>query len=187
MPSGESIHIFTNEEGRYQFPIMHVGECFQITDGFTERRVSYEVKQDQEEYIYKLDYEPSSQESDITVKVIDEHEHPVSNGRILLKQGDHSLLIDLLEDGEFYLSDGTFEKNKLISVKLIDRDKRTYTSSEFKLIDKEREYIIQLDTKNYPIWKQILAYTMALLFALCCIACYPYLWGILNSIILKTY
>lgn len=155
-PDNHSEHVITDESGQYELPEMEEDESFSVADHFSGSTTTFTICRDRQIYEVTLNYSSVVQSPDISVKVIDEKGKPVFPGRIALRQDEHTLLISQKEDGVFYLSDGYFKSGDPIEVKLQRGAKDEYTASDFVLSESEKEYVIQLDTKDCPLWLKIL-------------------------------
>lgn len=150
---GEHSRIFSDANGRCQFNEMTVGDSFEITDGFGDRnKQSFSVELDKDEYVYKLDYTVLNGPADITVNVIDEHEKPVTDGYVIIKDDTFTLRSKLDANGRLFLSEGNFKRNRPLSFILV-RNGHEYTRPDFKLIDNENNYTVQVDASGCSWWK----------------------------------
>ena len=76
LPDGQSSHVFTGEKGEYVLPTMLVGDQFTVSDSFSGHSETFVVEAGKDTYYFKLNYVPTEQKSDITIKVVDEDEKP---------------------------------------------------------------------------------------------------------------
>ncbi|MDE6010990.1 MAG: hypothetical protein K2F87_06075 [Muribaculaceae bacterium] len=187
MPDGSRIHTFTGGAGEYRLPVMQEGEVFSVTDGFSGHSESFMIEADKDKYYFRLDYVPTMQDWDITIKVIDEKGKPVYPGKLSLTQRGDTLLSDLPQDATIGLSKGSLKNDVPITVKLVDGGQREYNSTDFKLVEGETEYVIQLDTAPCPAWKRVLEVLSVVGVAIGAVWCYPYLWDVMKDLVLKTY
>lgn len=166
---------------------MTEGDVFSVADGFSGHTESFTIEADKDTYYFRLNYVPSPQDFDISIKVIDENEKPIHPGKLSLTQNDLTLLANLPQNATIGLSFGTFQNDLPIVVKLVDGGQKEYNSSDFKLVEGETQYIIQLDSDDCPAWKKAMEILAVAGVALGSILCYPVLWDFMKDLILKTY
>lgn len=152
----EFSRIFSDANGRCPLQEMSVGDCFEVTDGFGDRnRQSFTVAKDKDEYVYTLDYTMLNGPADITVNVVDEHEKPITEGYVIIKDESFTLRSKLDSSGRIFLSNGNFKRNLPLSFILVQNG-REYTRPDFRLIDNEDNYTVQIDATGC-CWLKIVA------------------------------
>jgi len=186
-PDKHGAHVLTDEKGEYKLPEMTEGEKFVVTDDFSKVNTTFTINLDQIEYVLNIDYAFVIQNPDIKIKVIDEKGKPVYPGWIALHQQGCTLLIRQKEDGTFVLSNGYFKYNEPIEVMLVDSGKKEYSSKNFTLVESEKEYTIQLDTKDCPWWIKLFEWLFATAAVMGCVHAYEPVYRCLSSIVESTY
>ena len=187
LPGGQSSHVFTGEKGEYVLPTMLVGDQFTVSDSFSGHSETFVVEAGKDTYYFKLNYVPTEQKSDITIKVVDEDEKPIYPGRLSFTQNGSTFLFDLPQNGTIGLSQGTFQEEVPIEVKLVDGGNKEYRSANFRLVPGETQYMIQLDSADCPAWKKVAEVLCVVGVAAGAFLCYPFLWDFLTDLVLKTY
>ena len=187
LPGGQSSHVFTGEKGEYVLPTMLVGDQFTVSDSFSGHSETFVVEAGKDTYYFKLNYVPTEQKSDITIKVVDEDEKPIYPGRLSFTQNGSTFLFDLPQNGTVGLSQGTFQEEVSIEVKLVDSGNKEYRSANFRLVPGETQYMIQLDSADCPAWKKVVEVLCVVGVAAGAAFCYPFLWDFLTDLVLKTY
>ena len=187
LPDGQSSHVFTGEKGEYVLPTMLVGDQFTVSDSFSGHSETFVVEAGKDTYYFKLNYVPTEQNADITIKVVDEDGKPIYPGRLSLTQNGSMLLFDLPQNGTVGLSQGTFQEEVSIEVKLVDSGNKEYRSANFRLVPGETQYMIQLDSADCPAWKKVAEVLCVVGVAAGAFLCYPFLWDFLTDLVLKTY
>ena len=187
LPGGQSSHVFTGEKGEYVLPTMLVGDQFTVSDSFSGHSETFVVEAGKDTYYFKLNYVPTEQKSDITIKVVDEDEKPIYPGRLSFTQNGSTFLFDLPQNGTIGLSQGTFQEEVPIEVKLVDGGNKEYRSANFRLVPGETQYMVQLDSADCPAWKKVVEVLCVVGVAAGAAFCYPFLWDFLTDLVLKTY
>ena len=187
LPGGQSSHVFTGEKGEYVLPTMLVGDQFTVSDSFSGHSETFVVEAGKDTYYFKLNYVPTEQKSDITIKVVDEDEKPIYPGRLSFTQNGSTFLFDLPQNGTIGLSQGTFQEEVPIEVKLVDSGNKEYRSANFRLVPGETQYMVQLDSADCPAWKKVVEVLCVVGVAAGAAFCYPFLWDFLTDLVLKTY
>ena len=187
LPGGQSSHVFTGEKGEYVLPTILVGDQFTATDSFSGHSETFVVEEGKDTYYFKLNYVPTEQNADITIKVVDEDGKPIYPGRLSFTQNGSTFLFDLPQNGTIGLSQGTFQEEVSIEVKLVDSGNKEYRSANFRLVPGETQYMIQLDSADCPAWKKVVEVLCVVGVAAGAAFCYPFLWDFLTDLVLKTY
>ena len=187
LPGGQSSHVFTGAKGEYVLPTMLTGDQFTVADSFSGHSETFVVEAGKDTYYFKLNYVPSEQKFDITIKVVDENEKPIHPGRLSFTQNGNTMLFDLPENATVGLTQGSFQEEVPIEVKLVDGGNKEYRSADFKLVPGETQYMVQLDSVGCPAWKKVVEVLCVVGVAAGAAFCYPFLWDFLTDLVLKTY
>ena len=149
-----------DSDGKVHLPMMTEGNSLKVTDGFNPNNVqTFVLDADQDEYIFKVPFEPVTTDHDINVTVLDKNGKPIANKLALFRQNGKSDLLSVLSDhGTTGFAFDTFAYDKPIQV-IIKTDDNRYAPFEFQLEKEETEYVLQEygGIKWYTVLGEILA------------------------------
>ena len=141
----------TNENGIVLFKDVKVGTLISVKDGFSSvSPFLYTVGVGENEINYIIEKEVVHLIN--SLQMIGENNTPYSNRKVVLRQGDKSLILALDGEGKTAFNADAFENEKEINAQILSKDQQMEVIP-FMTYPQEREYVIEVKSiTNKPWW-----------------------------------
>ena len=137
--------------GIVPLPEMISGKTMRVYDRLNPDNIQdFTLDAEQEEYIFKVPYENTSEPRDIRVMIRDAHDKPIPCFKVRFCQNGTERLCRYTQDDDYWLANGTFKVGQPIDVTLLEPS-RPVEPIKFELEEGENEYLLQ-ERGVYPAW-----------------------------------
>lgn len=154
----------SDKEGFVRLSPQGVGTEIKVTDGFENSNSTWHVVDDLADNIIELIVpEEIATIPDNTLLMIGIDGKLLANRKVILKQGDKTIILNLDDEGTTSFKDGEFERNKEMTAQILSKDNE-HDPIPFTLDDDEHDYVIQeseITTKTW--WHKLLNIILAII------------------------
>lgn len=153
---GKTADYITDKEGLVRLAPQETGTDIKVTDGFEDTNSVRHVVDDSDNAIELIVPEEEVEVPDNTLQMIGIDGKAYANRKVILRQGEKTLILSLDGLGTTRFKDGEFERNKELTAQILSKDNE-HAAIPFTLDDGEHEYVIHESeaTKN-PWWRGVL-------------------------------
>lgn len=161
--SGKVSEGLTNKEGIIELPSQKVGVNLKVIDGFDNNNTLTHIVSEADNVIEFVIPESEAVIPDNVLKMIGVDGNPISNKKVVLRQGDKTLILSLDNDGSTRFKSNEFECDKEMSAQILSKE-NDHDVIPFTLDLDEHNYVIQeeIATKK-PWWHKFLNIVAAIL------------------------
>lgn len=173
----------SDESGVVYLPELEEGKVMLVTDKLHPTNTEhYELKSEQEEYVFHVPYESTEGDGKIKVMLRNADGLPIKCDHVRFVQEDGTEVFATLDsDGDTYFSEDSFKEEVPIHVSILGADK-TYEPFDFCLERNENEYLLQ--EKRVTWWLSLL---LQILLVLASIAVAYLLWQFAKVLFASTF
>lgn len=159
----QTYEYLSDKEGFVRLSPQNVGTEIKVTDGFEDSNSVRHVVDDLDNIIELIVPEEVATVPDNTLKMIGIDGKLLANKKVILKQGNKTIILYLDGEGTTRFKDGEFERNIEMTAQILSKDNE-HDPIPFTLDDDEYDYVIQeSEATKKPWWHKLLNILLAII------------------------
>jgi len=153
----------SDKGGLVSLPPQEIGTEIKVIDGFEVANYVRHIVDDSDNIIELIVPEEVASVPDNTLQMIGIDGNLLANRKVILRQGDKTLILNLDGEGTTRFNDSEFEHDKEMTAQILAKDNE-HDPIPFTLDENERNYVIQeLEATKKPRWHKFLNIVLAII------------------------
>lgn len=160
---GYTADYLSDKDGLVRLTPQEIGTEIKVTDGFEDSNSVRRVVVDSDNTIELVVPEDVASIPDNTLRMIGVDGRVLANRKVILRQGDKTLILKLDGEGTTRFKDGEFERNNEMTAQILSKDNE-HDTIPFTLDDDEYDYVIQeSEAAKKSWWRRLLNILLAIM------------------------
>lgn len=153
----------SDKEGLVRLTPQEIGTEIKVIDGFDDANYVRHIVDDSDNAIEIISPEEVATIPDNTLQMIGIDGNLLANQKVILRQGDKTLILSLDGEGTTRFKDSEFEHNKEMTAQILSKDNE-HDLIPFTLDENEHNYVIQeLEVTKKTWWHRLLNIVLAII------------------------